>query len=135
MNSSADEAVIASEITFTVVRTFCLFCCRVFQPTKNGFMDSLQSILDDVKWSLLFLVLTMWGFAGAFYILFREDQADYVVRATSDVDQLRSRMHIAYAHSVSICAASIMLTPPCDASKSTIWQNFADWRIFLRFAS
>lgn len=117
VNSSADEAVIASETTFAVVRTFCLFCCRVFQPTKNGFMDSLQSILDDVKWSLLFLVLTMWGFAGAFYILFREDQADYVVRATSDVDQLRSRIHIACAHSVSICAASIILTPPCAANQ------------------
>ncbi len=55
------------------------FACRVFQPTKNAFVDTLQSILDDVKWSLLFLVLTMWGFAGAFYILFREDQAEYEV--------------------------------------------------------
>ncbi len=51
-------------------------------------MDTLQSILDDVKWSLLFLVLTMWGFAGAFYILFREDQAEYEVSSnalTSDI--------------------------------------------------
>ncbi|KAL0035205.1 hypothetical protein WJX79_005983 [Trebouxia sp. C0005] len=53
------------------------FFVRVFQPTKNAFVDTLQSILDDVKWSLLFLVLTMWGFAGAFYILFREDQAEF----------------------------------------------------------
>ncbi len=60
------------------VRNF-LSACRVFQPTKNAFVDTLQSILDDVKWSLLFLVLTMWGFAGAFYILFREDQAEYEV--------------------------------------------------------
>lgn len=56
-----------------------LAVCRVFQPTKNAFVDTLQSILDDVKWSLLFLVLTMWGFAGAFYILFREDQAEFEV--------------------------------------------------------
>ena len=57
-----------------------LVWCRVFQPTKNAFVDTLQSVLDDVKWSLLFLALTMWGFAGAFHILFREDHADYEVR-------------------------------------------------------
>jgi hypothetical protein len=60
-----------------------LSVCRVFQPTKNAFVDTLQSILDDVKWSLLFLVLTMWGFAGAFYILFREDQAEYEVSSSA----------------------------------------------------
>ena len=52
-------------------------CCRVFQPTKNAFVDTLRSVVADVKWFLLFLVLTMWGFAGAFYILFREDQKDF----------------------------------------------------------
>ena len=54
--------------------------CRVFQPTKNSFVDTLWWVLEDVKWSLLFLVLTMWGFAGAFYILFREDQDQVTVR-------------------------------------------------------
>ena len=53
--------------------------CRVFQPTKNAFVDTLRSVVADVKWFLLFLVLTMWGFAGAFYILFREDQQQYQV--------------------------------------------------------
>ena len=62
--------------------------CRVFQPTKNAFVDTLQSILDDVKWSLLFLVLTMWGFAGAFYILFREDQAEYEVSSTAHTSDI-----------------------------------------------
>lgn len=80
---------VGSETLSILIAVQCLllwlrfqFFVRVFQPTKNGFMDSLQSILDDVKWSLLFLVLTMWGFAGAFYILFREDQADYVEFST-----------------------------------------------------
>lgn len=54
--------------------------CRVFQPTKNAFVDTLRSVVADVKWFLLFLILTMWGFAGAFYILFREDQQQYEVR-------------------------------------------------------
>jgi hypothetical protein len=68
--------------------------CRVFQPTKNAFVDTLQSILDDVKWSLLFLVLTMWGFAGAFYILFREDQAEYEVSSKPLAsDQARDKQH------------------------------------------
>ena len=62
--------------------------CRVFQPTKNAFVDTLQSILDDVKWSLLFLVLTMWGFAGAFYILFREDQDEYEVSSTAHTSDI-----------------------------------------------
>ena len=55
----------------------CCGCCRVFQPTKNAFVDTLRSVVADVKWFLLFLVLTMWGFAGAFYILFREDQQQF----------------------------------------------------------
>ena len=49
----------------------------MFQPTKNAFVDTLRSVVADVKWFLLFLVLTMWGFAGAFYILFREDQQQF----------------------------------------------------------
>lgn len=56
--------------------------CRVFQPTKNAFVDTLRSVVSDVKWFLLFLILTMWGFAGAFYILFREDQQQYEVSLT-----------------------------------------------------
>ena len=57
--------------------------CRVFQPTKNSFVDTLRSVLEDVKWSLMFLVLTIWGFAGAFYILFREDQDKFSVSIVS----------------------------------------------------
>jgi len=56
--------------------------CRVFQPTKNAFVDTLRSVVADVKWFLLFLVLTMWGFAGAFYILFREDQQQFQVTSS-----------------------------------------------------
>lgn len=48
--------------------------CRVLQPTKNPFMDTLRAVIQDVKWFLFLLVLTVWGFTCSFYILFRQDQ-------------------------------------------------------------
>lgn len=75
---------VRSEVLSILVAAQCLllwlkiqYFARVFQPTKNAFVDTLRSVVADVKWFLLFLVLTMWGFAGAFYILFREDQQQY----------------------------------------------------------
>ncbi|DBA86726.1 TPA: hypothetical protein ACH3X2_005431 [Trebouxia sp. C0005] len=75
---------VRSEILSILVASQCLllwlkiqYFARVFQPTKNAFVDTLRSVVADVKWFLLFLVLTMWGFAGAFYILFREDQQQF----------------------------------------------------------
>lgn len=54
----------------------CTLAClyRVLQPTKNPFMDTLRAVIQDVKWFLFLLVLTVWGFTCAFYILFRQDQ-------------------------------------------------------------
>ena len=52
----------------------CVLCRRVLQPTKNPFMDTLRAVIQDVKWFLFLLVLTVWGFTCAFYILFRQDQ-------------------------------------------------------------
>ena len=75
MNVSLGHDAVTS---LTVLTPFA--ACRVFQPTKNAFVDTLRSVVADVKWFLLFLILTMWGFAGAFYILFREDQQQYEVR-------------------------------------------------------
>lgn len=37
-------------------------------------MDTLRAVIADVKWFLLLLVLTVWGFTCSFYILFRRDQ-------------------------------------------------------------
>lgn len=37
-------------------------------------MDTLKAVIQDVKWFLFLLVLTVWGFTCAFYILFRQDQ-------------------------------------------------------------
>jgi len=43
--------------------------CSVFYLTKNAFLHTLRPAVADVKWFLLFLVLTMWGAAGLFGIL------------------------------------------------------------------
>lgn len=48
--------------------------CRVLQPSKNPFIDTLRAVINDVKWFLFLLLLTMWGFCMSFYILFRRDQ-------------------------------------------------------------
>ena len=52
----------------------CHALCRVLQPTKNPFMDTLRAVIQDVKWFLFLLILTVGGFTCAFYILFRKDQ-------------------------------------------------------------
>jgi hypothetical protein len=48
------------------------------QPSKNPFVDTLRAVINDVKWFLFLLLLTMWGFCMAFYILFRRDQKKVV---------------------------------------------------------
>lgn len=46
----------------------------MLQPSKNPFIDTLRAVINDVKWFLFLLLLTMWGFCMSFYILFRRDQ-------------------------------------------------------------
>ena len=64
-------------------------------------MDTLRVDVADVKWFLLFLVLTMWGFAGAFYILFREDQQQFQV--TMVVISLLVNLFNSVLAAVSLC--------------------------------
>ena len=81
--SAAFAAAAAAAVAAVLLAVMALYMlCRVFQPTKNAFVDTLRSVVADVKWFLLFLVLTMWGFAGAFYILFREDQQQFQVTSS-----------------------------------------------------
>jgi len=50
------------------------YFARCVQPTKNPFMETLRAVINDVKWFLALLLLTLWGFSCSFYILFRKDQ-------------------------------------------------------------
>ena len=40
-------------------------------------------MIEDMKWFLLFLLLTMVGFGMAFYALYRQDRTDFPVRANA----------------------------------------------------
>ena len=41
------------------------------------------AVIEDMKWFLLFLLLTMVGFGMAFYALYRQDRTDFPVRANA----------------------------------------------------
>ena len=45
--------------------------CRVFASAKSSLVDTLKVVISDVKWFLLFILLTLFSFALAFHILFR----------------------------------------------------------------
>eukprot|EP00879_Flechtneria_rotunda_P030709 GHRR01033380.1.p1 GENE.GHRR01033380.1~~GHRR01033380.1.p1 ORF type:complete len:313 (+),score=66.53 GHRR01033380.1:359-1297(+) len=50
------------------------YFAKAFNPTKTTIIDTIRIVLDDMKWFLLFLTLTMVGFGLAFYALFRQDR-------------------------------------------------------------
>ncbi len=37
---------------------------RAFQPLKNSFVETLRAVVLSVRWFLVLLLLTLWGFAG-----------------------------------------------------------------------
>ena len=38
---------------------------RAFQPLKNSFVETLRAVIMSIRWFLVLLLLTLWGFAGA----------------------------------------------------------------------
>jgi hypothetical protein len=50
------------------------YFARAFQNTRNTFLNTLVAVTRSVWPFLILLLLTLWGFAGAFYILFRDEQ-------------------------------------------------------------
>ena len=56
----------------------CSAARRAMQPSKNPFLDTLKAVVIDIRFFLFLLLLTVWGFACAFYILFRNDQSKHV---------------------------------------------------------
>ncbi|PNH09915.1 hypothetical protein TSOC_003389 [Tetrabaena socialis] len=64
---------VAVQAVLLVVRL--TYFSRVFRSTTFDFMGSLQAVSREVGWYVAVLLLLMWGFACAFYTIFRSDPA------------------------------------------------------------
>ncbi|GLC47485.1 hypothetical protein PLESTB_000891500 [Pleodorina starrii] len=63
---------VAVQAILLVVRL--TFFSRVFKSTAFDFVGSLQTVVSEVGWYVAVLLLLMWGFACAFFTIFREDE-------------------------------------------------------------
>jgi hypothetical protein len=52
----------------------CLLASTARHPTLYPCRASCPQVILDIRWYLFFVMLVMWGFAGAFMVLFRKDQ-------------------------------------------------------------
>ncbi len=46
-----------------------------------------SQVLRDLKWYLVFVVLTIGGFASAFYVLFQQDRRYHEVRTWQEAER------------------------------------------------
>mmetsp|Transcript_1853 Transcript_1853/g.5429 ORF Transcript_1853/g.5429 Transcript_1853/m.5429 type:complete len:488 (+) Transcript_1853:199-1662(+) len=51
------------------------YFARAFQQMRNTFLNTVVAVIRDVRWFMLLLLVTLWGFAGAYYILYRDEQS------------------------------------------------------------
>lgn len=51
-------------------------CFRAFVAVESSMLDTLKAVIGGIKWYLLLLVLTIYSFACAFFILYRTDYRD-----------------------------------------------------------
>lgn len=91
---------------------------RALQPAKNPFLDTLKTVVVDIRFFLFLLLLTVWGFACAFYILFRRDQSKHVRPASITSTTLLSALprHCEPAG----CEAARLNARPPHACKSVL---------------
>jgi hypothetical protein len=68
-------------IIMIIIIIIIILMCRVFRATSQGaFIDSLKDVVADIKYYLLFMLFTIWGFASAFHILYKRQQKEFKVR-------------------------------------------------------
>ena len=96
-------------------------------------METLRSVINQVKWFLFLLLLTVWGFACAFYILFRKDQKQSDVSCPCRLPVMRSRASVRHgmlsAHyniSLLICYPAAISQPP-HGSRSLSQHSLKSW--------
>lgn len=59
---------IQSLLLFSKIQYFL----RVFERVKGSIFDTIKIVIGNVKWFLIFIILTLLSFGGAFYILYRD---------------------------------------------------------------
>jgi len=91
---------------------------RALQPAKNPFLDTLKTVVVDIRFFLFLLLLTVWGFACAFYILFRRDQSKHVRPASITSTTLLSALPRHCEHAG--CEAARLNARPPHACKSVL---------------
>jgi hypothetical protein len=55
---------IAGRVLMTCMSAQIQYFSRAFQPLKNSFVETLRTVIVSVRWFLVLLLLTLWGFAG-----------------------------------------------------------------------
>lgn len=76
IRSDAFSILLAMQCIFLFAKV--QYFSRVFASAKNSLVDTLKVVISDVKWFLMFILLTLISFALAFYILFRqEDKVEF----------------------------------------------------------
>ena len=50
------------------------FYSRVFKSTRFAFLEAVRDVVSEIRYYFLFWLIILVGFAGAFHILFRQDQ-------------------------------------------------------------
>jgi hypothetical protein len=78
--SSGWISVAAAFQSILLIFRLQFFSRALFPPTRFAFVDDIKAVISDVKWYLVFILLVVFGWAVAFHILFRADQAEHEVR-------------------------------------------------------
>ena len=53
---------------------------RAFVAVDSSMLDTLKAVVGSIRWYLLLMILTVYSFACAFFILFRNDYRKCDVR-------------------------------------------------------
>lgn len=72
LHSDAISILAAIQVLLLWVRI--QYFARAFQSMGNSFVNTLAAVVTSVRSFLMLLLITLWGFAGAYYILYRDEQ-------------------------------------------------------------
>ena len=77
---------------------------RAFQPMEGSFIETLRAVILSVRWFLVLLVLTLWGFAGKPTALSQVQRCKHSTQVLLDDVRLPSGV---VAGSLHLCFATL----------------------------